>query len=192
MSMGSRFRKLLVVKIGVMTLLAAGSVLVVQLRDHDTAADSAREPLVGADARTVRVVVRSGGFSVGRPVGLVAEREGSSVTMRDKDKGLVVTAGPVTSGSLKSVGKAFVRAMERDYTSVDVLGSEDLTVDGRPALATYGQAVNARDVPIRFVNLVVSARPRNYAINSFAGLTTDPRIVLPQVNAIVNTFTITD
>ena len=170
MSMGARFRKLMVIKIGVMALLVAGSVLMTQLREQDEVADSATARSVGADAKTVRVVVRSGGFSVGRPVGLVAERKGDSVTMRDKNKGLVVTAGPVTSGSLASVGSAFVRAMEQDYTSVDALGSEERTVDGRPALATYGQAVNARDVRIRFVNLVVSARPRNYAINSFAGL----------------------
>ena len=47
---------------------------------------------------------------------------------------------------------------------------------------------NAKKVQISFVNVVVKAKPRNYAINAFTAADSDPLFVVPRVNAIIDTF----
>lgn len=147
-------------------------------------------PTVIKSIGTTRIVSGPGGFAIGQPAGVIATKVGKTVNLRSKDKAFVVTAGPVEGGTLLTNSKAFLTALRATYTEVRVLGTKSQEVDGRKALATYGQALNTKKIRVRFVNLAIEAKPRNYAINSFTGLGTDPSIVLPKVNAIVSTFTV--
>ena len=65
-------------------------------------------------------------------------------------------------------------------------------IDGHQAQATYGRARNADKVRITFVNVVVKAERRNYAINAFSAADSDPMFVVPRVNAIVHSFEVID
>lgn len=133
---------------------------------------------------------KKGGFELGVPAGMKAARKGKTVTVTSADRSLVVTASPGERGSLSAGGRDFVSSLKAGYTKVKVAGTEKQQVDGRSALATFGQAKNRDGVPIRFVHLVVAAKPRNYVITSYAGRDTDPAVVLPKVNAVVNSFTL--
>ena len=105
---------------------------------------------------------------------------------------MVVAAGPFFSGPLKANSQAFVQSMKQSYTKVRVFDRQEQRVDDRRALATSGRAVNDKKVKIRFVSVVVKAKPRNFAINAFVGYDTNPASVLPTLTAILNGFTVLD
>ena len=178
------------IQIGVFALLGGAYFVCLTVRGPANT-----DPGVGAQPvietiETTRIVSQKGGFAIGVPEGVTATKVGKTVSLSSKNKALVVTAGPVEGGSLSTNSKAFVSSLKATYTEVRVLGTENQEVDGRKALATYGQVLNSKKIRVRFVNVVVAAKPRNYAINSFTGLDTNPSIVLPKVNAIVSTFTV--
>lgn len=177
-------RVLVPVAVGMVALLAGAFFAYLTLRGDPDAHDRATR----AHVETSRMVSLRGGFSIGVPEGLEASRHGRTVRLTSPDKTLVVTAGPSERGSLKQGSRRFVRTMRAGYSKVRVLGRQPQKVNGRRALATHGQAVNAGKVKIRFVSVVVGARPRNYTITMFAGFDTDPTVVLPKVNAVANTF----
>ena len=66
--------------------------------------------------------------------------------------------------------------------------TENQTLDGHKAKATYGTARNTKKVKLRFVNFVIKSIARNYAITAFTAGNSDPLFVVPRVNAIANTF----
>lgn len=177
-------RMVVPVQVGVVALLAGGFFFYLTLRGTPD------EPAATPQVESTRLVSREGGFSIGVPEGLTASRHGKTVRLTSKDKSLVVTAGPVGTGSLTQNSDQFVKSLEAGYSGVRVLGREPQRVNGRSALATFGQAINAKKVKIRFVSVVVSARPRDYSINTFTALDTDPDVILPKANAVVDTFEI--
>lgn len=181
-------RMVLPIQVGLMALLIGGYFLVVTARGSESQPRAKPEP--SATVKTVPLVVNKGGFRIGVPAGVTPKKIGNTVRLSSVGKELVVTAGPVAGGTLTSSSKAFIRSMKKNYTAVRVLGTDQQTVDGRPALATYGQAVNAKKVRVRFVNVVVRAKPYNFAINSFASFVSDPKVILPKVNAIVSSFSV--
>lgn len=186
-------RMVIPIQIGIMALLLGGYLLFGGTSDSETKPTVKPDPPAQQTVKTVKtvpLVVKKGGFRLGVPTGLTAKRTGRTVTLSAKDRALVVTAGPVAAGSLTAGSKAFVTLMKRNYTTVRVLGTDRRTVNGRPALTTYGQAVNAKKVRVRFVSVLVSAKAHNFAINSFAGFASDPEVVLPQVNAVVSSFAV--
>jgi hypothetical protein len=170
--------------IGVIALLVGAYFLYVTLREPASPQDSR----AAAQVHTTRMVSHKGGFSIGVPAGLTASRHGRFVRLKSNDSSLVVTAGPARGGSLKQGSRQFVHTMKAGYRRVRVLGRQPQKIDGRKALATYGRAVNGKSVRIRFVSVLVHARPHNYTITMFTGFGTDPAVVLPKVNAIANTF----
>jgi len=176
------------IQIGVVALLGGAYFVYLNVRG-----DTVPKPTPSATSSSVgqaRFVSAKGGFELRVPKGMKATKNGKTVTLKSDDKDLVVTVGPVLAGSLSTSSKSFVAAIKGSYTDVKVLGTRQETVDGRKALATFGQAVNVKKFRIRFVNLVVAVSPRNFAINSFTGFNTDPALILPRVNAIVNSFRI--
>lgn len=170
-------------QIGVVALLAGGFFLFLTLRG-----DPEDKATTAPRTETTRLVSREGGFSIGVPAGLNGAKYGRTVKLASKDKTLVVTAGPAGAGSLTQNSEQFATSLEANYSDVQVLGREPQKIDGRSALATFGQAVNANRIKVRFVSVAVSAKPRDYAINTFTAFDTDPDVILPKVNAIVNTF----
>lgn len=184
-------RMVIPIEIGAIALLAGSYLAYANLRaPEEPHPKPSATPTAAKTIDTNPVVSKKGGFEIGVPEGVMATKKAGIVTLSADDKTFVVVAGLGASGTLADNGKLFVRAMRTSYTQIKVFGTKEQRVDGRKALATYGQAVNSAKVKIRFVNLVVKARPRNFVINSFAGIDTDPVIVLPQVNAIVGSFAV--
>jgi len=137
---------------------------------------------------TERFVSREGGFSLDLPGDLEVSREGRTAQFVSKDKDLVIVVGPGEAGSLKQASKLFLNTLEGNYTSFTLAGTKSEEVDGRRALTSYGQATNSKKVKIRFVAVVVRAQPRNYTIAAYTAFNSDPSVVLPRVNAVVNGF----
>ena len=108
--------------------------------------------------------------------------------MMTADKTLSVLAGPAEIGTIQKSSTAFLQAMKQSYKNVRVVRSEERKIDGHQAKLTYGRAENDKKVQISFVNVVVKAKPRNYAINAFTAADSDPLFVVPRVNAIIDTF----
>jgi hypothetical protein len=140
------------------------------------------------EVATKRLVSKKGGFAVGVPEDVKAKKIGPAVTMSTADKVLSAVVAPVESGTISVSSKAFMRGMKEVYTKVKVTRTEVQVIDGNKAVATYGQARTAKKVQIRFVNIVIKSKPRNFAINAFTSRDSDPLFVLPRVNAIANTF----
>ena len=141
---------------------------------------------------TTRLVNKKGGFAVGVPDDVKAKKVNFAVQMTTADKVISVLAGPAETGTIAVSRKAFMRAMKQSYTDVRVVRSESKKIDGRKAKATYGRAMNAEKKQISFVNVVVKATPRNYAIYAFTAADSDPLFVVPRVNAIINSFEVID
>jgi hypothetical protein len=137
---------------------------------------------------TTRVVSKKGGFAVGVPDTVMGKKVGPTVTMTTADKVLSVLVGPIQSGKISVGTDAFMRGMKKAYTDVKVTSTETPTVDGHKAKATYGRATNEKKVRITFVNVVVKAETRNYVINAFTAVDSDPLFVVPRVNAVIDTF----
>lgn len=182
-------RMVIPIQIALLALLAGSYFLVVSIRDSSDESGAPR-PVTSTIPTTERLESRAGGFAIAVPEGVSATKDGKTVTLRSPDKDLVVVAGPIERDSLAASSKAFVRSLRQSYTNVRVLGSQKQRVDDRDALATVGEAVNAREVRIRFVALVVEAEPQNIAISSFSEFDAPPAAVLPTVSAIVDGFSV--
>ena len=167
---------------GVVALLAAAYFGYLTLRGRH--ADPGATQPVSVHTRTVTAK----GFSIGVPASMRVTRKLGAVTLSDKGRSLVVTVGSTTAGPLRHAARDFVRSLRDGYHRVRVLGHQPQQVDGRPALATYGHAVNSHGARIRFVTVTVRAQPRDYAITAFTAYGSDPTRVLPKVNAIASTF----
>ena len=137
---------------------------------------------------TTRLVSKKGGFAVGVPKKVKGKKVGPGITMTTADKVLVVVVAPVESGTISASSAAFLRGMRKNYSNVRVVRSEEHLLDGHQAKATYGRARNANKVRITFVNVVVKAGSRNYAINAFAAADSDPTFTVPRVNAVIHSF----
>ncbi len=132
--------------------------------------------------------VPKGGFTVAVPQGLTGRRVGRSLYLTNSGHNLVVVIGPSQAGSLARTNSAIVAAMRHSYHSVVLTGHRSESVTGRAALATSGSAVNANGSKLRFVQLSVAAKPRNFTIATYAGAGTDPRWVLPRISLVLNSF----
>ena len=184
---GSR-RVVVPVAIGIVALVLGGLFAFITFRGDDDV-PAAEEPSASeVDSRSF--VSKKGGFALDVPADLDASRNGRTATFAADDRSLVVTIGPGEAGRLSPASRKFLRTLRRGYEGFRLLGTEEQQVDGRPALASYGQATNAEDVKIRFVVVVVRDQPRNYTISAFTALGSDPDAVLPRVNAMVNSFTV--
>jgi hypothetical protein len=146
------------------------------------------EPSPVPTVDTTRLVSKKGGFAVGVPKNVKGKKIGVGVTMTTADQVLSAVVAPVESGTISASSAAFLRGMKKEYTKVRVVRSEENTIDGHQAKATYGRARNANKVKVTFVNVVVKAEPRNFAINAFSAADSDPTFIVPRVNSIIHSF----
>ena len=138
--------------------------------------------------KTTRVVSKQGKYAVGVPEDVTARKVPPSVTMTTADKALHVAIGPVAPAKLSAINKALMRDLKKTYTDVQVTRSETQDVDGHKATQTYGRALNDKELPISFANVVVKSKTRNYVISAFTAASSDPTFVVPRVDAVINTF----
>jgi hypothetical protein len=155
---------------------------------HESSRTPSAKPSPVPTVDTTRLVSKKGGFAVGVPKNVKAKKIGIGVTMATADQVLSVVVAPVESGTIAASSKAFLRGVKKEYTKVRVVRSEDHVIDGRQAKATYGRARNANKVRITFVNVVIKAGSRNFAINAFTAADSDPSFIVPRVNSIIHSF----
>lgn len=180
---GSR-RILVPVAVGAVALLIGGLFAYITIRDTGDGSETTS----ASEVETRAVISRKGGYAVDVPRDLRIERTGRTTRFTAKDKSLVVTVGPGESGRLKPASRRFLGSLTQGYRNVRVLAVESEQIDGRPARISFGQARNAQQVRLRFVAAMVRHRPQNYTITAFTAFNSDPEVVLPRVNAIVNSF----
>ena len=187
-------RMIVPVEIAVIALLGAGyyGYHAVQGPQESAKPASSRTPSAKPNpvptVDTTRLVSKKGRFAVGVPKKVKGQKVGLGVTMTTADQVLTAVVAPVESGTISASSAAFLRGVKKEYTKVRVVRSEEHTIDGHQAKATYGRARNANKVQITFVNVVVKAERRNYAINVFSAADSDPTFVVPRVNAIIHSF----
>jgi hypothetical protein len=173
--------------VGVLAVAVGLVLAVVRLwPEGDTTTPAARTP------KTRTFVSHPGGFSVRVPEGMQARRNGRTARFSSLDRSLVVSVGPSSPGPLEPASRALVQRIRETYARVRVAGRRADRVDGRPAVTTYGRASNADRVPLRFVVVVVAAKPRTYALTAFTSSSSDPRRVVPVVNQLAGSFHVID
>jgi hypothetical protein len=186
------FRLILPFEIAVVALLGAlyFGIDMVRGPESEARSDAARTPTeeVLPEVTTTPLVNKRGGFAVGVPENVEATKVGPAVAMATADQALNFVIAPVEPGTMSASRSGFMRGMKQSYTDVRVTKTETKTIDGREARVTYGRALNAEKVDVRFINLVVKDTPRNFAINTFTAADTDPTFVLPRVHAVFNSF----
>lgn len=180
---GSR-RVLVPVTVGVTALLVGGLFAYITIRDSGERPDTTS----ASGVQTRAFASRQGGYALDFPSDLKVERNARTTRFTARDKSLVVTVGPGEAGRLKPASRRFLRSLSAGYRNVRVLAVESERIDGKPARISFGQARNAQNVRIRFVAAMIRHQPRNYTITAFTAFGSDPRVVLPRVNAIVNSF----
>jgi hypothetical protein len=154
----------------------------------DTSRTASATPTAAPTVSTTRLVNKKARFAIGVPDKVIAKKVGFTVQMMTADKTMSVLAGPAEIGTISKSSKSFIAAMKQSYKHVRVVRSEARKVGGHKGKLTYGRAQNAKKVEISFVNVVVKAKPRNYAINAFTAADSDPLFVVPRVNAIIDSF----
>ena len=165
--------------VGVVALVVAGWLLWLTLQKDD----APPEPI-----DTSRLVNKTGGYSVQVPDGMKAEKFGKVTRVEDKARTVVVTITPTKGGSPADTNTAVLARIGSTYRTVDLFTSERQTVDGRPAVASYGRATTDKGVRLRFVLITVKGTERNFALSTFTAADSDPGTVLPRVRAVANGF----
>ncbi len=175
------------VALGALALLGGGLFAYVTARDTLRGTGDTTDPAPAA-LHTHRFASKAGGFSLRVPTDLTVKRSGAGARFTSADQDLVVSVGPIPGGPLRSATRGFLDTLRKSYPQVQVLGRRNERVGGHRALATYGRTRNAGRIPLRFVAVTVAARPRNYVLAAFTARDTDPTVVLPRVDTIVNSF----
>ena len=130
----------------------------------------------------------TGGFRIQVPAGLSAARDGHSARFTSRGKNLVISVGPTPSGSLSSASEQLLARIMANYQQVRVTDRHQQTINGRAAIMTAGLATNSSDVELRFLTVLLAADGRNLGMSVFTARDSDPAMVLPRVNALVNTL----
>jgi hypothetical protein len=104
------------------------------------------------------------------------------------DQSTVIALGVGRIGSLPVAGTMFFQQVAGNYKNVQVIPPEAKDIGSRPALIYGGVGNNAQNTSIRFLAITVQNNPTNYAIAVFTAAGSDPKVVLPQVNRVVDTF----
>lgn len=170
--------------VAVVAVLAAALVFWWTVSRPDQTASTARTRTTALPIE--RVVSRAGAFSVGVPKGLRGHLEHGAAYLSSRDRTVVVLVSRSEPGALRAVNRRLVQQMREGYRTVRVQGSRPERLHGRAGLSTYGSAVNRRGVRFRFVQTTLRARPRNLTVATFTARGTDPRWVLPRVNAVLD------
>ncbi len=143
---------------------------------------------VGSAVGTPAVVNAAGKYSFEAPPGWSSTQQGRTTTLTSADQSTVITLGVGRIGSLPVAATLFFQQVAGNYKNVQVIPPEAKEIGSRPALIYGGVGNNAQNTSIRFLAITVQNNPSNYAIAVFTAVGSDPKIVLPQVNRVVETF----
>ncbi|MGH3687237.1 MAG: hypothetical protein ACRDSM_19745 [Pseudonocardiaceae bacterium] len=166
--------------IGVVALLLAGTFGVIALvSSHGSSSGMVDNH---------EVVNAAGQYRFEAPVGWSTTQQGRTTTVTSPDQSTVITLGVGKSGSLPVAGTQFFQQVAGNYHDVQVLPPQAKQVGQRPALIYGGIGDNAQKVSIRFLAITVQNDPTNYAIGVFTAAGSDPKVVLPSVNRVVESF----
>ena len=163
--------------IGVVALLLAGGFGVASLIVGSSDPVDARE-----------VVNTAGGYRFEPPDGWSTTQTGSTTTVASPDNATVITLGLSRPGSLPVASTLFFQEVAGKYRDVKVLPPQAKDVGPRPALVYGGNGTNAKNVRVRFLAITVKNEPTNFGITVFTAAGSDPKVVLPQANRVVDTF----
>jgi hypothetical protein len=165
--------------IGVVALLLAGVFAVV------TWVSDGR--VIGA-VDTHEVVNTAGQYRFEAPTGWLTTQEGRTTTVTSPDQITVITLGVGRTGSLPVAGTQFFQQVAGNYRNVQVIPPEAKQVGTQPALIYGGIGNNPQNTQIRFLAITVQHDPNNYGIAVFTAANSDPKVVLPSVNRVVDSF----
>jgi hypothetical protein len=92
------------------------------------------------------------------------------------------------TGSLPVAGTLFFQQVAGNYKNVELIPPEAKDIGSRHALVYGGVGDNAQKTRIRFLAITIEGNPDNYSIAVFTAAGSDPKVVLPPVNRVVETF----
>ncbi|MDQ4103562.1 MAG: hypothetical protein M3186_07575 [Actinomycetota bacterium] len=165
--------------IGIVALLLAGTFAVI-------AAVSGGGTSGTINAR--EVVNAEGRYRFEAPDGWSTTQQGRTTTVTSPDKSTVITIGLGRNGPLPVAGTRLFQQVAGNYRNVEVIPPDAKQVGPRSALVYGGVGNNAQNTRIRFLAITVENEPTNYGITVFTAAGSDPKIVLPSVNRVVDTF----
>jgi hypothetical protein len=168
--------------IGVVALLLAVICGVIALVFYASSRSS------GGAVDTHEVVNSAGQYRFEAPDGWTTTQDGRTTTVTSPDKETVVTLGAGRGGPIPMVGTLLFQEVASHYKNVQVIPPEAKTVGSRTALIYGGVGDNEKNTSIRFLAITVENNPTNYAIAVFTAADSDPKVVLPPVNRIVDSF----
>jgi hypothetical protein len=134
------------------------------------------------------VVNTAGGYRFEAPDGWSTTQESRTTTVTSPDNATVIRLGLSRPGSLPVAGTLFFQQVAGNYRDVAVIPPEGKRVGPLLALIYAGNGTNAKDVRVRFLAITIENKPINYGITVFTAAGSDPEIVLPQVNRVVDSF----
>jgi hypothetical protein len=142
----------------------------------------------GGAVDTHEVVNSAGQYRFDAPDGWTTTQDGRTTTVTSPDKETVVTLGAGRVGPIPMAGTLFFQEVASHYKNVQVIPPEAKTIGSRTALVYGGVGDNEKNTSIRFLAITVENNPTNYAIAVFTAADSDPKVVLPPVNRIVDSF----
>jgi hypothetical protein len=137
---------------------------------------------------THEVVNAAGQYRFEAPTGWATTQQGRITTVTSPDQATVITLGAGRVGPLPVAGTLFFQQVAGNYHDVQVIPPEAKQVGATPALIYGGVGSNAKNTQIRFLAITVQGAPTNYGIAVFTAADSDPKLVLPPVNRVVESF----
>jgi len=137
---------------------------------------------------THEVVNTVGQYRFETPTGWSTTQDGRTTTVTSPDRATVITLGVGLVGPIPSAGTLFFQKVASHYRNVQVIPPEAKQVGSRQALIYGGIGINAKNTDIRFLAITVENNPINYAIAVFTAADSDPSVVLPPVNQVIDSF----
>lgn len=134
------------------------------------------------------VVNTAGHYQFELPTGWTTTQEGRTTTVTSPDKITVVSFGVGHIGPIPQAGTQFFKEVAGHYKNVQGIPPEAKTIGQRLALVYGGVGDNAENTRVRFLTITVENKPANYAITVFTVADSDPDVVLPTVNRLVDSF----
>lgn len=133
-------------------------------------------------------VNESFGYSFRYPPDWELEEKGTAVKLTNPTNDIIISFGLGPEGPLRFAGFRLAEATRTTYEDGEVLAVEDQRVGGRRAYIASGRGVNARDVEIRFLAIIIKGPERNFGITVFVEADAPPEDVLPVTQEIVGSF----
>lgn len=174
-----RGRGRIVVAMGVVLAAAVAGISWSLLRDGGGGV--AGEPLIPH-------VNRFGGYRFGYPEEWAIDDAGTTSKVTSPDRAIVITFGFGPDGSLRGAAERFADSVLDTYDESSLLKAERQRVGGRRAVLASGIGTNETGVRIRFLVVVVKGPDRNYGISVFTAASSDPAVVVPTANRILDSF----